>query len=278
MKHLKSHKIFESWLVDSFRGSSILMDRFFEIFDIEVIRNIEDICQELKDESWYLSLYSWGENDFSIYLSSNLKNINRKFILSEITEYVYRLIEYAKSEKLNCELEILETFPGKWEDVPLELDENREIHSLKIKFIKPQKPIGLKHIFEMDNIKKYLSKFIGDQKSMDDVKKDIEDICLELSDVGFTCKVYSAFCCFGEYTKSYFTININRLTTNYSAIPFHYYEIEEVVDRMKDYMEDFNYTILAICHDRFSRNAEIRDEKKLGNNEIFGYQIKFTEK
>ena len=140
----------------------------------------------------------------------------------------------------------------------------------------------LKHIFENISIQ---------DKSQED-KLNVEDICLELSDIGFevmvTSHVISKYLV-DPYIRIKVTINKPKGdfmarwdSTSFERKTFRYPEIKEVVERLKDCLSDYVcQVIVQFVNDGEYKIWDLEDgdhgsEIKNGNTRINLSQIIFT--
>lgn len=77
---------------------------------------------------------------------------------------------------------------------------------------------------------KYL-KYFNESALSEDVMQDLNDICLELTDVGFKVDIYNE-----DDHKDVIIFKPNHGL-------FKYKEVKDVVERIKDYIKDQNYSI-----------------------------------
>lgn len=77
----------------------------------------------------------------------------------------------------------------------------------------------------------------------DGVVKDLKDICLELTDVGFKIYIY-------DKSVSYFNTPHMVMTYHSSSNQFNLSEVQDVVNRISDYMDEKGYFINYTPHDK----------------------------
>lgn len=68
-----------------------------------------------------------------------------------------------------------------------------------------------------------------------EIVRDLQDICLELTDVGFTC--YCTPRGVDQYHSCIYGISIYKFDSERSLIVFSYKEVAETVERIKSYMK-----------------------------------------
>lgn len=104
-------------------------------------------------------------------------------------------------------------------------------------------------LFNFWKKKKSTSDFFlqGNESLPKDIEQDLKDICLELRDIGFNTYIY--------YHNNQHILQITYKKPNTEGdFRFEYKEVEEVVERIKDYMSSKEYRVYV--HGTTNREAD----------------------
>jgi len=240
MKNIKSYKLFES------ENSNIISD-------------IEDICLDLSDNGFIINTgYQVGENGSkNSYLF--IYKAKGRFKFDDVSETLKRVKEYLGdmwiSEKF-ISRDDLHGFIKK-----IDVDTNIDI--VEVIFQLPNTNWNIKQFNEMGyfNWSKHLNK---KPELPDEVIQTIRDICLELNDMGF--RVFTnqlGFNKLGKREGIYPNITIFR-----NGNGFMFSEIEEVVNRLTDYMDKLGYKLEL-------KKTWVDNHGKYKQGKLFEVNIKF---
>jgi len=227
---MKYIKLFEDYK-DSFYPDDI---------NVDITSTVIDILQDQIDEGLYdIDCFTVGyetlkkvgathtDNDISLFILPHYhEHINYdynnktgwlKLDMKSLMPYLERVSEYVKSEGRNVAIslhyrttrnKIKEIKVDRVEDIPMD---NREYESISMSFSLPKK--GLNESFEDEN----------------ETMLTLKDICLELEDEGFTIRF--------DYLGDNTAINIQKRTHD-NLVDYYWGEVDEVVQRVIDYLGD----------------------------------------
>lgn len=217
--------------------------KLFEATDIlEVEQTIKEICLELEDEGFEITLnniFTGGRISVPLTLNmSLLRHSNmglRTFIYDEVSEVIERIRDYMRTQGyatyVNKKYAFKDPSINKFKSDPL-LD-------VYISFLE---------------IPKHIRKFNEsiDQAISDEVKSDLKDICLDLSDEGFTVNIKGIIppskdrIFQGTILGSVKILKIRERTFEPFRSKFHefkYSDVQEYIERIKDYLTPLGYDI-----------------------------------
>lgn len=223
---------------------------FNESLDKNIIQDLEDICQELKDEGFTINIDNNSAQQF-ITIYKKIKYGYKWFTYKDIEDVFLRIQDYIKQQ-------------GYYAEIKLNNDKSYKTWCSKVK-TEDEKTycdfiwIIIQHGIKLSNtpITEHQSTEISDEE----ILKDVSEICYDLTDEdqfkvrGFSfganpvfndLKFRSSVALIDpndhqpKRKKSLF-IHIQKKLNNHRQSRFYYSEIEEVVERLKDYMSSLGF-------------------------------------
>jgi uncharacterized protein (UPF0335 family) len=181
--------------------------------------DINDMLYELRDEGFDCEI-----NDsivISKYMSIHINKSGRSFLFNDVADCIHRIFDYVYEKgcvvKYNFQLE-RSKYDGDFDSII----NKYKVHRIYTIFISIQFGIiyrSYKHIKPVLEDKLFENKYSSANLSQKDLIRDINDILLELKDVGFTIFISDKF------------IRISKPPTS-----FNYDVVDEYIERLKDYL------------------------------------------